>query len=295
MVPLGSYNKAKDTVIILVLCVRMITVNNMVLLKKGLVCMSKKYPDVHLEELLYPRDIPGVFINWNFDANPFFPEREYLEEQLPHWKVMKPLMKKLRKHLHGGDGSRAMLRLAQALVSSDDIEEATARQLKEYPRKCLAIWKACVRATIAFPSRESFYNVKDLRLSFWDDLDGLEDARRFYRETPQRKAYLKALEQLLLSEAGGYEYGPKRVRELVENAFWDPYLDLWGVKNLIAHHFVRAKAHGFEPAVWSEEDVGANMDLWNNIRSEWHETDCASEHKNFCRRHPDLDLNKDTE
>jgi len=39
--------------------------------------MSKKYPKVHLEALLYPRDIPGVHINWDFDANPFFPEREY--------------------------------------------------------------------------------------------------------------------------------------------------------------------------------------------------------------------------
>lgn len=255
--------------------------------------MSKKYPKLHLEALLYPRDIPGVHINWNFDANPFFPERKDLEEQLPHWKVMRPLMKRLRKHMLGGDGSRAMVRLAQALVSSDDIEEATDRQLKEYPRKLWAIWKACVRATIAFPSKESFYNVKDLRLSFWDDLDGLEDAQRFYRETPQRKAYLKALEQLLLSEVGGYEYVPKRVRELVENAFWDPYLDLWGVKNLVAHHFIRAKSQSYKSAVWSSEDVGVNMNLWNRIRSEWHETDCVASHEDFRRKHPEVILDKE--
>lgn len=255
--------------------------------------MSKKYPNVHLEALLYPRDIPGVHINWNLDANPFFPEREYLEEQLPHWKVMKPLMKKLRKHLYGGDGSRAMLRLAQALVSSDDIEAATARQLKEYPRKCIAIWKACARASLAFSSKESFYDVKHLRLSFWDDLDGLEDAERFYRETPERKSYLKALEHLLLSEADGYEYAPKRVRELVENAFWDPYLDLWGVKNLVAHHFIRAKSQSYKSAVWSLEDVGANMDLWNRIRSEWHKTDCAASREDFQRKHPEIILDEE--
>ena len=246
-----------------------------------------------MEALLYPRDIPGVHINWNLDANPFFPEREYLEEQLPHWKVMRPLLKKLRKHMRGGDGSRAMLRLAQALVSSDDIEETTERQIKEYPRKCIAIWKACARATIAFSSKESFYDVKYLRLSFWDDLHGLEDAERFYREIPQRKAYLKALEHLLLSEAGDYEYAPKRVQELVENAFWNPYLDLWGVKNLVAHHFIRAKGHEFKPALWSAEDVGVNMDLWNHIRSEWHETDCAASHEDFQRKHPEITLDEE--
>ena len=83
--------------------------------------------------------------------------------------------------------------------------------------------------------------------------------------------------------------------ELVENAFWNPYLDLWGIKNLVAHHFIRAKGHEFKPALWSAEDVGANMDFWNIIRSEWHEIDCTSEHENFRRCHPDLDLNKDSE
>ena len=78
-----------------------------------------------------------------------------------------------------------------------------------------------------------------------------------------------------------YEYAPKRVRELVENAFWDPYHDLWGVKNLVAHHFIRAKGQRYKPVVWSSEDVGVNMDLWNHIRSEWHETNCAASHEDF--------------